>query len=91
MAANGLIDALVEFEDWHDGDVTHIMVGPATFKLDFGPWKQGQIANCLLLDYARGIIEEQDDDGTIIHRAAVKLALDPERKPEQRKYDDEDD
>jgi hypothetical protein len=75
MPANGLIDQLVSFEDWHDGDVTHVMVGPATFKQDFGPWHQGETVDCLILDYARGFIEQQNDEGEVINKVAVKLTV----------------
>lgn len=79
--ANGLIDQLVEFDEWHDGDVTFIMVGPATFKRDFGPWKKGEAVDSLTLDYSRGTLEEHSDDGKLVRRAAVCLAVDGNRKP----------
>jgi hypothetical protein len=90
MPVNGLIDALVEFEDWHDGDVTFISVGPARFKKDFGPWKEGEKVESLNLDYSRGYIEECDDNGEVIRKCAVKLTVDTDRKPPSRNEDDEE-
>lgn len=82
MPKYGLIDSIVTFEDWHDGDVTHIMVGPATFNADFGPWKKGDKVECLVLDYSRGILEELND-GDTVRKVAVKLIIDsdPRTKP----------
>ncbi len=90
MPVNGLIDSLVEFEDWHDGDVTFISVGPATFKQDFGPWRVGEKVGNLTLDYSRGYLEEYDDAGEVVKKCAVKLSLDGERKPPSRNDDEED-
>lgn len=88
---NGLIDVLVEFDEWHDGDVTFISVGPATFKEDFGPWRKGETVDSLTLDYSRGYIEEYDDKGEVVRRCAVKLMIDSDRKPPARNDEDEDD
>ena len=85
---NGLIDSLVDFEDWHDGDATFIMVGPATFKKDFGPWKTGEQVDTLTLDYARGTLEEHNDRGDLVRRAAVCLTIDADRKPVTPSEDD---
>jgi hypothetical protein len=79
LAANGLIDALVEFEDWHDGDATFILVGPATFRRDFGPWKKGEVVDTLSLDYSRGVLEEHNERGDLVRRVAVCLAIDVAR------------
>jgi hypothetical protein len=84
----GLIDAIVEFEDWYEGDVTHVMVGPATFHADFGPWKKGEKVDCLLLDYSRGFLEELNDEGEVARKVEVKLTIDTETRVKPEDNDD---
>lgn len=80
---------LLEYQEYYDSDGSFLSVGNATFKQDFGPWKQGENIKCLTIDYLRGYIEECDDECKVVKKCAIKVIIDNDRKPSVRKDDDE--
>jgi hypothetical protein len=76
---DGLLDAIIDFDEFYEGDLTYVSVGAVVFKKDFGPWKAGDRADNILLDYVGGYIEQSDDRGNLIQTVKVKLAVDTER------------
>lgn len=77
--SDGLLDAILDFGEMYDGDVTHLSVGAVVFKKDFGPWKTGDRADHIMLDYVGGYIEQRDDRGNLVQVVNVKLTVDMER------------
>lgn len=74
MATTGLLEYIVNFENW-DAESDYVSVYPATFKRDFGPWSKGDKVERLDLDVDRGVLSETDDEGWVKHSCAVKLAV----------------
>lgn len=77
--SKGILDAILDFGEMYDGDVTHLSVGSVVFKKEFGPWKKGECADCIIINYVTGVIEQYDDRGTLIRIVPVKLAIDTNR------------
>jgi hypothetical protein len=45
-----VIDRILDYEDVLDAGPDGVNVAPATFKINFGPWKKGYKAACVSLD-----------------------------------------
>jgi len=76
-----MIDEIVEYGDFIDGDASSISFAAITFKKDFGPWKKGQKIDSLTLQFCQlgednapcPTLQEWSFDGDLIRECRVKL------------------
>ena len=71
-----MIDSIVEYEELEDANPEYVIVGNATFKEDFGPFKKGETVLSLRLSHVEAALAEFDYDGNIVRTVKVKLVPD---------------
>lgn len=62
MKREGIIP--ISWEEWDEVEINIISLYRCTFIEDFGIFPKEYTANCLLVDYSKGFIEEWSEDGT---------------------------
>lgn len=62
----------VSFDGW-DGDVEVMQFYDALFLENWGPWKKGQIVECLTIHYVDAKVQTYDPNGKIIDEVGFSL------------------
>jgi len=68
-----LISQILSFGDLHEDILECFFVAPATFKIDFGPWKAGTQVDSIAFDFIKGVVTESDNNGDTVASAKFKL------------------
>lgn len=68
-----MLEDIVSFDGYDQGSADCLLLGPATFLRDFGPWERGQKVKNLILHYVLGYLIELDAKGNTRKQCPVRL------------------
>lgn len=68
-------EQILDHNGWDPVDEMAIQFYDCTFKRDFGPWKRGEKASCIVLDMHKSQVSELDSQGQTTRYCDVRLEV----------------
>lgn len=68
---------LFSYTGWDPNDDRSEQYYNCVFKRDFGPFKEGETCNCILIDTSEGVMTEYDREGNELRKVKIVFAIAP--------------